>query len=407
MERMYVIKIGEISLKGGNRRIFEKRLTNNIHRQLGDIHVVITGRSGRFYLHYEGDDQKEIEKIEYTLAHVFGIVAFSKTVKVEKNIDDIKKACGDIADKLMAEGNYKTFKIKAMRADKSFPLSSYQLDCELGGVVLDKYPDLKVELKHPDFSITAELRDKAYLYGPDTKGLCGLPTGCAGRGVLLLSGGIDSPVAGYMMAKRGLVLEAIYFHTYPFTSDKSLNKVIHLAEILSSYMPSIKLHVVNYTPVQTHISEKCHKNESTLLSRASMMKISHYVCRERDCNSLITGESLSQVASQTAESLRFTGSSTDYPIFRPLIGMDKEEITTIAKKIGTYETSILPYDDCCSMFAPEFPLTKPVFEKIKESYDYLKIDELLPEAVRSIETYTMADGVTIEAKKKVLSDFNL
>ncbi|MBR4684662.1 MAG: tRNA 4-thiouridine(8) synthase ThiI [Spirochaetia bacterium] len=407
MEQMYVIKIGEISLKGGNRRIFEKRLTNNIHRQLGDIHVVITGRSGRFYLHYEGDDQKEIEKIEYTLAHVFGIVAFSKTVKVEKNIDDIKKACGDIADKLMAEGNHKTFKIKAMRADKSFPLSSYQLDCELGGVVLDKYPDLKVDLKHPDFSITCELRDKAYLYGPDTKGLCGLPTGCAGRGVLLLSGGIDSPVAGYMMAKRGLALEAIYFHTYPFTSDKSLNKVIHLAEILSQYMPSIKLHVVNYTPVQTHISEKCHKNESTLLSRAAMMKISHYVCKERDCNSLVTGESLSQVASQTAESLRFTGSSTDYPIFRPLIGMDKEEITTIAKRIGTYDTSILPYDDCCSMFAPEFPLTKPVFEKIKESYDFLKIDDLLPEAVRSIETYTMSDGVTVETKKKVLSDFAL
>ena len=407
MARMYVIKIGEISLKGGNRRVFEKKLTNNIHRQLDGVHVVITGRSGRFYLHYDGDEKAEIEKIEYTLAHVFGIVAFSKTLKVEKNIGEIEKACADIADKLMAEGSYKTFRITAMRADKSFPLSSYQLSCQLGGVVLDKYPDLKVDLKHPDFSITVEIRDKAYLSGPDTRGLQGLPTGCAGRGILLLSGGIDSPVAGYMMAKRGLALEAIYFHTYPFTSDKSLDKVIHLAEILSSYVPSIKLHVVNYTPVQTHISEKCHKNESTLLSRAAMMKISHYVCQARNCNSLVTGESLSQVASQTAESLRFTGSSTDYPIFRPLIGFDKEEITAIAKRIGTYETSILPYDDCCSMFAPEFPLTKPVFEKIKESYNYLKIDDLLPEAVRSIETYTMEGGKTTEEKKKVLADFSL
>lgn len=407
MARMYVIKIGEISLKGGNRRVFEKKLTNNIHRQLDGVHVVITGRSGRFYLHYDGDEKAEIEKIEYTLAHVFGIVAFSKTLKVEKNIGEIEKACADIADRLMSEGSYKTFRITAMRADKSFPLSSYQLSCQLGGVVLDKYPDLKVDLKHPDFSITVEIRDKAYLSGPDTRGLQGLPTGCAGRGILLLSGGIDSPVAGYMMAKRGLALEAIYFHTYPFTSDKSLNKVIHLAEILSSYVPSIKLHVVNYTPVQTHISEKCHKNESTLLSRAAMMKISHYVCQARNCNSLVTGESLSQVASQTAESLRFTGSSTDYPIFRPLIGFDKEEITAIAKRIGTYETSILPYDDCCSMFAPEFPLTKPVFEKIKESYDYLKIDDLLPEAVRSIETYTMEGEKTTEEKKKVLADFSL
>ena len=407
MDRMYVIKIGEISLKGGNRRVFEKKLVNNIHRQLDGVHVCIHGRAGRFYLEYSGDSSAEIEKIEYTLSHVFGVVAFSKTVKVEKNMDDIKKACGDIADQLMSRNDYKSFRITAMRADKSFPLSSYQIACQLGGVVLDRYPHLKVDLKNPDFSITVELRDKAYLNGPDTRGLQGLPTGCAGCGILLLSGGIDSPVAGYMMAKRGLALEAIYFHTYPFTSDKSLNKVIHLAEILSTYMPSIKLHVVNYTPVQTHISEKCYKNESTLLSRSAMMKISHYVCRERNGNSLVTGESLSQVASQTAESLRFTGSSTDYPIFRPLVGMDKEEITAIAKRIGTYDTSILPYDDCCSMFAPEFPLTRPVFEKIKESYDFLKIDDLLPDAVRSIETYTMEGGKTVEDKKQTLLEFKL
>ena len=194
MDKIYVIKVGEINLKGGNRRSFEKKLTNNIHRQLGDVRVRIFGRAGRFYLHYDGDSAEDIAKIESTLEKVFGVVAFSKTVKVEKNIDDIKKACADIADKLMADGSYKTFKIKSMRADKSFPLSSYQLSCELGGVVLDKYPDLKVNLKNPDFSITAELRDKAYLNGPDTKGLCGLPTGVAGRGILL-SGGIDSPVA--------------------------------------------------------------------------------------------------------------------------------------------------------------------------------------------------------------------
>ncbi len=388
MDKIYIIKVGEINLKGGNRKLFEKRLTNNIHRQLGDIHVCIHGRAGRFYLHYDGDSKEEMEKIESTLERVFGIVAFSKAEMKEKTFEAVKEATVKIADKLMAENRYKSFKIKSMRADKSFPMSSYQLSCELGGAILDKYPDLKVDLNNPDFSISAEIRDKAFIYGPDTKGLCGLPTGVAGRGILLLSGGIDSPVAGWMMAKRGLALEAAYFHTYPYTSDKSLDKVKKLAEILSQYMPSIKLHVVNYTPVQTYISENCRPNESTLLSRAAMMKISHYLAEKRDCNSLVTGEALSQVASQTAESLRFTGSSTDYPIFRPLIGMDKEEITAIAKKIGTYETSILPYDDCCSLFAPEFPLTKPVFEKIKASYEYLKIDDLLPAAVDSIETFS-------------------
>ncbi|MCQ2604098.1 MAG: tRNA 4-thiouridine(8) synthase ThiI [Spirochaetia bacterium] len=341
----------------------------------------------------------EEAKIESTLERVFGVVAFSKAEKVEKDVDKVKEACGKIADRLMTAHPYKTFKIQSMRADKSFPLSSYQLSCELGGVVLDKYPELKVDLKDPGFQITAEIRDRAYLYGPDTKGLCGLPAGVAGKGILLLSGGIDSPVAAYMMAKRGLALECIYFHTYPYTSDKSLNKVKKLSEILSTYVPSLHLHVVNYTPIQLHISENCRKNESTLLSRAAMMKISHFVALEHECNSLITGESLSQVASQTAESLRFTGSSTDLPIFRPLIGMDKEEITALAKKIGTYETSILPYDDCCSMFAPEFPLTKPVFEKIKESYEILKIDDLIPEAVRSIETYTVIAGESSEPRK--------
>lgn len=396
MEKLYIIKIGEINLKGGNRKLFEKRLTSNIHRQLGNVKTRIWGRAGRFYLSCEDDDPENEIKIEETLKRVFGIVAFSKAEKTEKDFEIVKKRAEELADKLMENKAYKTFKIKAMRADKSFPLSSYQIDCGLGGVILDRYPELKVDLKHPDFTITAEIREKAYIYGPETKAPGGLPVGAAGRGILLLSGGIDSPVAGYMMAKRGLAIEAVYFHTSPYTSELSLDKVKHLGEILSGFMPEIKLHVVNYTPVQTYISEKCRSNETTLLSRAAMMKISHYIADERRCCSLITGESLSQVASQTAESLRFTGSVTDYPIFRPLIGMDKEEIITTAKKIGTYETSILPYDDCCTLFAPENPLTKPVFEKIKYSYSFLKIDDLAPEAVRSAETFTVKNGKITE-----------
>ena len=388
MKQLFLIKIGEINLKGGNRRLFEKKLVNNIKKQLGNISVRITGRAGRFFLESSEMENPDIVcKIENTLSKVFGIVAYTKAYSVEKNMETIEKTALSLAEKIMTENkDLKTFKIESRRSDKGFPLGSYEISCRLGEIILDKYDSLKVNVKKPDFKISVEIREQAFIYGPETRGPGGLPAGVAGKSILLLSGGIDSPVAGYMMAKRGAYIEAVYFHTYPYTSDQSLDKVKELAERLSEFLPSIKLHIVPFTDIQLFIREHCRKEEVTLLSRGAMMKIADLKAAETRANSLITGESLSQVASQTAESMRFTGSQTALPVFRPLIGLDKEEIIRIAKNIDTFETSILPYDDCCTIFAPDHPLVKPDFDKIRESFNLLKLDELINKTVENIET---------------------
>ncbi len=388
MKQLFLIKIGEISLKGGNRKAFEKKLVNNIKKQLGSISVRITGRAGRFFLQSEDMDKPEVvEHIENTLSRVFGIVAYTKAYSVSKNMETIEKTVLSLSEKILSENeDLKTFKIESRRSDKGFPLGSYEISCRLGEIILDKFDSLKVNVKKPDFKISVEIREQAFIYGPETRGPGGLPAGIAGKSVLLLSGGIDSPVAGWMMGKRGAYLEAVYFHTYPYTSDQSLDKVRELAERLSLYLPSIKLHIVPFTDIQIYIRENCRKEEVTLLSRGAMMKIADITAENIRANSLITGESLSQVASQTAESMRFTGSKTTLPVFRPLIGLDKEEIIQIAKKIDTFETSILPYDDCCTIFAPDHPLVKPDFDKINESFELLKLDEMIAETVEKIET---------------------
>ena len=388
MKQLFLIKIGEINLKGGNRRLFEKKLVSNIKKQLGNISVRITGRAGRFFLEStEMDNPEVIDKIENTLSKVFGIVAYTKAYSVQKDMETIEETALSLADKIMRESDdLKTFKIESRRSDKGFPLGSYDISCRLGGSILDRYDSLKVNVKKPDFKISVEIREQAFIYGPETRGPGGLPAGVAGKSILLLSGGIDSPVAGYMMAKRGAYIEALYFHTYPYTSDQSLDKVKELAQRLSAYLPSIKLHIVPFTDIQLFIRENCRKEEVTLLSRGAMMKIADIKASETRANSLITGESLSQVASQTAESMRFTGSQTRLPVFRPLIGLDKEEIIRIAKNIDTFETSILPYDDCCTIFAPEHPLVKPDFNKISDSFSLLNLDELISNTMKNIET---------------------
>ncbi len=388
MKHLFLIKIGEINLKGGNRRLFEKKLVSNIKKQLGNISVRITGRAGRFFLDSSEMEVPEvIEKIENTLSKVFGIVAYTKAYSVPKDMEIIEKTALTLSDKIISENkDFKTFKIESRRSDKGFPLRSYDISCRLGELILEKHNSLKVDVKKPDFKISVEIREQAFIYGPETRGPGGLPSGIAGKSVLLLSGGIDSPVAGWMMAKRGAYLEAVYFHTYPYTSDQSLDKVKDLTERLSKYLPSVKLHIVPFTDIQLYIREKCRKEEVTLLSRAAMMRIADITAGKIRANALITGESLSQVASQTAESMRFTGSKTTLPVFRPLIGLDKEEIIGIAKKIDTFETSILPYDDCCTIFAPDHPLVKPDFIKISESFDLLKLDDLIEKTAENIET---------------------
>ena len=412
MNIIYLLKTGEINLKGENKKLFEKQLFANIRKQLDGINVKISGRKGRFFLTPdENIDEETKDKIEKTLSSVFGLIGFSAARIVEKNMEEINKTVLEITKECLppdciqkasihtsihnagiqnrSENRYTneliTFKICSRRSDKSFKYNSYELSGILGELVLDTFKNLKVNLTKPDFTINVEIRDKAVIYSHVNKSPGGLPSGMAGKGILLLSGGIDSPVAGYMMAKRGCSIIALHFDTYPYTSEQSKEKVIEIAKKLRTYLPKMKLYIVPFTEIQLYIKQNCKQEEITLFSRAAMMKIAHLLAKKTGANSIITGEALSQVASQTAENIRFTGSFTTYPVFRPLIGMDKEEIIAKAKEIGTYEISVLPYPDCCSVFAPLHPLLKPVFEKISASFNILELDPLIENVFAKIE----------------------
>jgi thiamine biosynthesis protein ThiI len=382
MERIFLIKYGEISLKGENQEHFIHILKLNIKRRLKGVRTLLIHKPGRFYLDF---DQADKAQVAHVLAHTFGIIGFTEAYKTEKDPDAIAAAAREIIEEMRRTAAGSCFKVDCRRTDKKFPLDSYQLACRLGDIALGMNPELKVNLYHPDWVLNVEIREAAYLYGKLQQGIAGLPTGCAGRGLLLLSGGIDSPVAGYLMGKRGLNLDAIYFHTYPFTSDQSAEKVKQLAGLLSGYFKQLRLFIVPFTAIQTRINEQAQKNEVTLHARACMMSIADKVAKRNQLVCLVTGESLSQVASQTPQSIRFTGSLTDLPVFRPLIGMDKIEIIDIARRIGTYETSILPYPDCCTLFAPPHPLIKPNYERIQAAYRELEMEPLLAEAAEKAE----------------------
>ena len=382
MKSLFLIKVGEISLKGGNRPFFEKTLKKNIKRKLKGYKIQVTGKNGRFYLSAEDVDDKIIKK---ALGTTFGIVAFSKTLKLDRDINTIREASITLCNPIIQKQPNGTFKVNVRRPNKSFPLSSYETACHVADAILEEFPTTSVNVKKPDWALNIEIREKAYIYGPQFKGPGGLPVGSAGKGILLLSGGIDSPVAGYLMAKRGLKLDAVYFHAYPYTSDEARMKVEKLAEIISPYLCGINLFVIPFTDSQLRIKEKGRTEEVTLLMRACMVKIADKIIKERYGACLVTGESLSQVASQTMESIKYTGSVSDLPIFRPLIGLDKEEIITIAKRINTYETSILPFEDCCTIFSPEHPLVRPDTGKLKESFLKLDIEEHLNKAVEKAD----------------------
>lgn len=283
----------------------------------------------------------------------------------------------------------KTFKVETVRSDKGFELDSYGVSRLLGAEILKANPNLKVDVHNPDKVLYVEIRDKGYLYTTPIEGPKGLPVGSAGKAVVMLSGGIDSPVASYLMAKRGLKQEAIYFHAYPYTSDKAKEKVIDLAKELTKYHGPMILHVVPFTDVQLHIKSHADEREGTLMMRACMVAISNIIATKRDALAIISGESLSQVASQTLESLAFTNSIGKLPIFRPLIGFDKQEIISLARKIGTYETSILPYDDCCTIFSPKNPIVRPNLEKVSASYKQMNIEPLLEKAVEQTQSVAL------------------
>lgn len=376
MWQKYLIKYAEIGLKGKNRYKFEDALILNIKNALeGFDYTNIYKEQERIYIDFdkEHDEEKLIDKLK----SVFGIWTISPMYKIDftEDYNILKNEVLKYVNKLRNDGdNINTFKIKTKRINKKFPMHSDDISKELGHDILENNTDMKVDVHNPSLLIRIEIRKNINIYSKNIKGLGGLPLGTGGKSLLLLSGGIDSPVAGYMIAKRGVNIEAIYFDAPPYTSDRARQKVIDLKNILKNYIPDIKLHIINFTKAQLDIYEKCPHEELTIIMRRLMMMISEKIANNINALALITGESIGQVASQTVPSLVATNESVSLPVFRPLIGFDKEEIIDKAKEIGTFETSILPYEDCCTIFVAKHPVTSPKLDVIKKSE--LKLDNI-------------------------------
>jgi len=373
MAETILVKLGELTLKGGNRGAFELILRRNLTTMLRALSpgCKLESRSDRIYIHCVSEEAAD--RAEEGLSRLAGITGWARTRKTEKTVDEVLAACAEEGKKIFASGA-RSFKVDARRTDKSFPLRSYEICCAAGDAVCQATPELKVDVKHPEAVITVEIREKAYIYGAGKKGRRGLPTGSAGRGLLLLSGGIDSPVAGCLMAGRGMGLDAVYFHTPPYTSPEALNKTIRLAEITGSFCLGLHLYIVNFTEVQKRIAEKSPAEWNTVLLRMAMMNAASIIAYKTKAKCLITGESLSQVASQTIENLSCTESRSRLPVLRPLIAMDKEAITNMAREFGTYETSILPYADCCVLFSPVHPVLRGTVEEASALYEALELN---------------------------------
>jgi len=380
MTTTYLLKLGELTLKGGNRRAFELALRRNLAALLKDSganDARIDMRDGRFFVRCA---ESEAAAAENAIDRLFGIAGWAKAAVTEKNQHAVLAACVREA-KLLAAGGITSYKVEARRADKSFPLTSHQICCMAGDAVHGEVPALKVDVHKPAAVIEVEIRDKAYIFGNARKGRRGLPVGTAGRGLLLLSGGIDSPVAGYMMASRGLSLDAVYFHSYPYTSKEAEEKARQLAEIVGRYTLGIRFFSVSFTALQTRIKERSPEAWRTVLLRMAMMDCAQRLALRRGIKCLISGESLSQVASQTIENISCTESRVTLPVLRPLIGMNKEEIIACAERIGTYETSIQPYQDCCVLFTPPHPVIKGDPVEAGKLYDALEAEPLIEQAL--------------------------
>lgn len=388
MYKAFLIKYGEIGVKGKNRYIFEDALVRQIRYALKDIDgdFTVSKENGRVYA-TAGSDFDYDEAVE-ALSRVFGIIGICPVVQIDDNgFDDLAEHVIKYIDMAYPDKNF-SFKVNARRARKNYPLDSMEINMELGERILNAFPELKVDVHNPDVLLQVEIRNVINIYSVEIPGPGGMPTGTAGKAMLLLSGGIDSPVAGYMIAKRGVEIEATYFHAPPYTSERAKQKVIDLAKIVAKYSGPIKLHVVNFTDIQLYIYEKCPHEELTIIMRRYMMKIAEHFAGEDKCLGLITGESIGQVASQTMQSLVVTNDACTMPVYRPLIGFDKQEIVEISEIIGTYETSIQPFEDCCTIFVAKHPVTKPSLKVIKKSEKNLeeKIDELMQTAIDTTET---------------------
>lgn len=379
-----LLKYGEISLKGLNRPMFERQLISNVAKVLAPLGKFSVRKSQSTIYVEPLEDSADTELAVERLSKVFGIVNICPAVKCEKTIESIERTTLSCLSQMPLKG--KTFKVEAKREDKQFPMNSPQICRHMGGVILKNTEGLSVDVHNPDILVQIEIRKEAYVFTHKVSGAGGMPIGTAGRATLLLSGGIDSPVAGWMIAKRGVRLEAVHFHSHPYTSDRAKEKVIDLARLMSAYTGEIRLHVVPFTEIQLDIIEKCPKNYLTIIMRRLMMRIAEKISVQNNSSALITGESIGQVASQTMESLVVTDNAVNMPVFRPCIGMDKEEIVTISKKIDTYETSILPFEDCCTIFVPKHPKTKPNVSEIEEAEKLLTDPEgMMDKAIEESE----------------------
>ena len=388
MNEIFLLKLGEIVLKGQNRRAFEACLKGNIRKRIksfGQFQVYL--RQSTIYVEPE-NDACDLDGAWEACGTVFGIASMCRCHPCEKDLDSIFKGVVEyLGDDLAMQ---RSFKVESKRADKRFPLNSIQISQEIGGRLAEEFPNVEVDVHNPDYIVYVEVRDyAAYVHGPNQPGAGGLPTGMGGRAAVLLSGGIDSPVAGYMIGKRGVELECVHFFSYPYTSERAKEKVLELARLMTRYCGRMTVDIVGFTQIQEAIRDNCPEEYFTLIMRRFMMRISERIARDHGCKALVTGENLGQVASQTMEAMNVTGAVVDLPVFMPLIGMDKEEIVTIARRIGTMETSILPYEDCCTVFTPRHPKTKPNLKQVEEVESKLDVEALIEQALANTEKVTV------------------
>lgn len=380
MKEILLCKYGEIVLKGANRRFFEDTLCKTLRfraKHFGKFEI----RASQSTIVIEPmEDSADIDGMLETASKVFGIVGISRCAVCEKNMDSIAAVVREYVPQFLI--GKKTFKVEAKRSDKQFPLNSPQISAEMGGVILSEVPGIRVDVRNPEITVHVEIREfAAYVHAGQFRGAGGMPVGTNGKALLLLSGGIDSPVAGYMIAKRGVQIDAVHFESFPYTSERAREKVLELARLVAQYAGSINVHIVSLTHIQEELVKNCEEDYFTLLLRRYMMAIADRIAKKNGCGALITGESLGQVASQTMQAIGVTNPMTTLPVFRPCIGMDKEEIVQVARKIGTFETSIQPYEDCCTVFTPKHPKTKPELSKVEEQQVRLDFDALVEEAI--------------------------
>ena len=383
----FLLKYGEIGIKGKNRYLFEDALVRQVRYALKDVpgEFKVYKKQARIYVDCDGE--YDYEEAAQQLKKVFGLVGICPVVRLtDKGFDELKKDVVSYMDEMYEDKNF-TFKVESRRSRKTYPKNSMEISRDLGEAILEAFPEIRVDVHHPDVTVNIEVRDEVYVYSQIISGAGGMPVGTNGKAMLLLSGGIDSPVAGYMVSKRGVGIEATYFHAPPYTSERAKQKVIELAQKIAEDSGPIKLHVVNFTDIQLYIYDQCPHDELTILMRRYMMRIAEHFARKDGCLGLITGESIGQVASQTMQSLAATNDMCTLPVYRPLIGFDKQEIVDVAEKIDTYETSIQPFEDCCTIFVAKHPVTKPNIDVIRRSEERRdeKIDALVSEAVSTAE----------------------